>query len=419
MIIEFDVIIIGAGPAGLFTAVNIRTSQKILIIEKNRSAGKKLLMSGSGKCNITQNGNIEDFFTHYGDNFRFLIPALKEFNNNHLINYLEEHGIPIMIDKNGKIFPESEYAEDILDMLLSDCKLKKIAINYNEEVTDIKIQNGKFIIKTFQQPNKSTNQQINKSTNYKIYSSSKLVIATGGKSYPTTGSTGDGYSFTKSLGHSIEKPKPALTPVYIKNYRFKEISGVSLENRKISLYRSNKKIREHEGDIVFTHWGISGPGILDFSRYIEANDILKINLIDKNIEYFRKILNETASKDGKMSIKRFLKSYEIPESLIKLVISELNIDTTTHLADINKNFRNRIVELFCEYPFIVEGTGDFNIAMVTKGGVSLKEVNSKTMESKLVKNLYFVGEVLDIDGDTGGYNMQAAFSTGYLVGKNL
>ncbi len=400
---EFDVIIIGAGPAGLFTAANVKSGRKVLILEKNRSAGKKVLMSGSGRCNITQSGSIGDFFRHYGDNHRFMIPALKEFTNNDLIAYLNEQGINVIINKNGKVFPASENSGDVLAILLSDCKKKRIDIHYNEFVKKIEKSEERFVVQT----------------NLETYFCSKLVIATGGKSYPTTGSTGDGYLFAKALGHSLVKPKPALTPVYIKNYSFSEISGVSFENIKISLFRDNRKIKEHTGDIGFTHWGLSGPGILDFSRDIEPNDILKINLVKQYTDEFRKFLNETAIEEGKLSVKKFLKRFELPESLIKLVLSEINLDENSHLAGINKTMRNRLVDLFCEFPITVERTGDYNIAMVTSGGVSLKEVSPKTMESKLVKNLYFAGEVLDIDGDTGGYNLQAAFSTGFLAAKNL
>ena len=396
----FDVIIIGAGPAGLFTAVNIRNSKDILVLEKNKYPGLKLLMSGSGKCNITQSGDVRNFLAHYGDNHRFLSTAINEFTNNHLTEYLKSHGIPTFTDRNGKIFPKSENAADILNMLLNQCKIKNIPVSCSENVNRVELNDGYFKI----------------NTNNETYSCTKLVITTGGKSYPTTGSTGDGYNFARALGHTIIKPKPALTPVYIRNYSFSEISGISLEDRKISLFRNNKKIKVHVGDIGFTHWGLSGPGILDFSRYIESNDVLKINLINTDNDNFRSIINETAANDGKMTLKRFLKMFELPESLIKQILNELNLDWVIHLADINRNNRNKIIELFCEYPFIVERTGDYNIAMVTSGGVSTKEVSSGTMESKLIKNLFFAGEVLDIDGPCGGYNLQWAFASGWLAG---
>ena len=412
----FDIIIIGGGPAGLFTAVNLKndtspqtslnqlkSNKKVLILEKNETAGKKLLMAGSGRCNITHFGNIEEFFKHYGENQGFLKPALKEFTNYHLIAFLKKREIDILVDKNGKVFPDSENSRDILELLLNECKKNKIEIKYNESVVNLIKSKEKFYIKT------KTNE----------YICSNVVIASGGKSYPLSGSSGDGYRLAKSVGHTIIPPKPALSPVFIKDYKFVEISGVSLEKREIFLYRNNKKLKAHCGDFCFTHFGLSGPGILDFSRYIEPNDVIKINLINQKPEDFKRMFMETSIKDGKRTLKGFIKRFKIPVSLIKVVLSEQNLVGDEQLASIKKEIRNRIIDLFCEHPFTVERTGDFNIAMVTKGGVSLNEVFSKTMESKLTNGLFFAGEVLDIDGDTGGYNLQAAFSTSYLAAKSI
>jgi len=402
MINEYDIIIIGAGPAGLFTAINIQGSKNILILEKNKTCGMKLLASGSGRCNITQSVPISDFFSKYGDNKRFITPALKEFTNVDLMNYLRNNGLET-ISKNGKVFPSSERSSDVLNLLLHNCKRKNISIQNNEEVNSIKSEDNGFLVTT-------------KKNSYK---SNKLVIAVGGKSYPTTGSTGDGYNFAESLGHRVIKAKPALAPVYIKDYKFAELSGISLKNRNISLFRDNVRIRSVTGDFGFTHWGLSGPAILDLSRYIEPGDLLRINLIDQNPEQIRTAINKVDATEGKLSIKSFLRRYAIPENLIKALLLEKNIDYAQRIAELKKSKRNSIVELSCSCSFVVKQTGDFNIAMVTKGGISLDEVSSKTMESKLVQNLYFVGEVLDIDGDTGGYNLQAAFSTAYLAAKSL
>jgi predicted Rossmann fold flavoprotein len=307
------------------------------------------------------------------------------------------------IEKKGKIFPASENSRDVLNLLLNECLLKKVSIRYNEQVKNINLTGRGFSIQTGKDS----------------YLCRNLVIATGGKSYPLTGSNGDGYDLARQLGHTIEKPKPALTPVYIKEYRFAELSGISLSNRKIIIVRDNQKQQKGEGSIGFTHWGLSGPGILDLSRYIEANDTLIINLIDENPESLRNAIIEAAGNDKKMSVRKFLKTYALPDSLITLLLGGLKVEPSMHIADISKALRNNIIQTFCEYPFIVQRTGDFNIAMATKGGVSLKEVTTKTMESKLVQKLYFAGEVLDIDGDTGGYNIQAAFSTGFLAAKHI
>ena len=238
-------------------------------------------------------------------------------------------------------------------------------------------------------------------------------------SYPTTGSTGDGYHFAKQLGHSVVPPKPSLSPVFIRDYVMATISGVSVQDKMIYLYRGNKKINEHRGDIGFTHKGLSGPGILDFSRHILSGDILKVNFIDLNMDNFRNELILASGKEGKTAIQTYLRKFDLPKSLLLIILKSIQIEPDIRLADITKTQRIQMLSALCEFPFMVERVGGFNTAMVTAGGVNLDEVNSKTMESKLVPGLYFAGEVLDIDGDTGGYNLQAAFSMGYVVGKEL
>ena len=397
-----DVVIIGAGPAGLFTAIHCK-NRKVIVLEKNAVPGKKLLISGTGRCNLTHDCKLSDFFDHYGENHRFLKTALHHFTNTDLIHFFNDHGLATVVDKNGKVFPATQKASDVLQVLINSCQRNKIEIACNQQVAEVKKADSGFEIRTKEG----------------VFRSKFLVITTGGMSYPTTGSTGDGYHFAKQLGHSIIPPKPSLSPVFIRDYSMASISGVSVQNKVVYLYRSNKKISEHRGDIGFTHKGLSGPGILDFSRHILSNDILKVNFLDKNPDEFRNEFISAAEKDGKTAIQTYLKKFDLPRSLVLLILQTIKIEPETRLADITKVNRNQVVAAFCEYPFIVEKVGGFNMAMVTAGGVSLEEVNPKTMESKLVPGLYFAGEVLDIDGDTGGYNLQAAFSMGYLVGKSV
>lgn len=397
-----DVVIIGAGPAGLFTAIHCK-NRKVIVLEKNASPGKKLLISGTGRCNLTHDCKLSDFFDHYGENYRFLKTAFHNFTNTDLIRFFNDHGLDTIVDKNGKVFPASQKASDVLQVLINSCQRNKIEIACNQQVAEVKKADSGFEIRT----------------NEGVFRSKFLVITTGGMSYPTTGSTGDGYHFAKQLGHSIIPPKPSLSPVFIRDYSMASISGVSVQNKAVYLYRANKKISEHRGDIGFTHKGLSGPGILDFSRHILSNDVLKVNFLDKNPDEFRNEFISAAEKDGKTAIQTYLKKFDLPRSLVLLILQTIKIEPETRLADITKVNRNQVVAAFCEYPFIVEKVGGFNMAMVTAGGVSLEEVNPKTMESKLVPGLYFAGEVLDIDGDTGGYNLQAAFSMGYLVGKSV
>ncbi len=397
-----DVLIIGAGPAGLFAAIHCKGG-KVIVLEKNATPGKKLLISGTGRCNLTHDCKLSNFFSHYGHNQRFLKTALHSFTNTDLLRFFEDHGMETVVDKNGKVFPASQKAADVLQVLVNVCSKNNIEISCNQHVAEINKTEDGFEVKT----------------NTAIFSARFLVITTGGMSYPATGSTGDGYHFAKQLGHSVVPPKPSLSPVFIRDYGMASISGVSVQDKMIYLYRGNKKISEHRGDIGFTHKGLSGPGILDFSRHILSGDMLKINFIDLNMDNFRNELIRASEKEGKTAIQTYLRKFDLPRSLVLIILQSIQVEPETRLADIKKNQRIQLVSTLCEFPFMVEKVGGFNTAMVTAGGVSLDEVNSKTMESKLVPGLYFAGEVIDIDGDTGGYNLQAAFSTAYVVGKEL
>lgn len=397
-----DVLIIGAGPAGLFTAIHCK-GRKVIVLEKNASSGKKLLISGTGRCNLTHDCKLSDFFDHYGTNQRFLKTALHGFTNFDLIRFFNDHGLETVVDKNGKVFPASQKASDVLKVLVDVCNINKVEIAINQQIIGIAKTATGFEVKT----------------NSGTFNSRFLVITTGGMSYPATGSTGDGYHFAKLFGHSIVPPKPSLSPVFIRDYTMASISGASVQNKVVYLYRGDKKITEHCGDIGFTHKGLSGPGILDFSRNILSGDILKVNFIDQKADDFRNELIKVSEKEGKTAIQTYLKKFDLPRSLVLVILQSIKLEPETRLAEVTKVQRNQLIAAFCEYPFTVEKVGGFNMAMVTAGGVSLEEVNPKTMESKLVPGLYFAGEVLDIDGDTGGYNLQAAFSMGFLVGRSI
>jgi len=401
---EYDVIIIGAGPAGLFTAINCKKDKRILILEKNKSPGKKLLLSGAGQCNITHDGPLEDFINKYGDNGRFLKKALYTFTNKDTIKFFQDRGLKMITDDNNKIFPETLKADDVLQVLIKECKKNNVNIEYQASVEEVSHRDSYFLVKT----------------NMDLYKSKYLVIATGGKSYPNTGSTGNGYMFAKGLGHKIQKPKPSLAPIYVKDYWFEDLSGISLEDIPITLWRNNKKNNSYTGDILFTHKGISGPGILNFSRYLEVGDILKFNFLRvRDEEGFRRSFIEELNKQGKKSIKSVLREFPLPKRLTDRILEILEISEDTLSSQIKREERNRLIEYLIAFPMEVEVLGGYHIAMATCGGVSLKEIQPKTMESKLLKGLYFAGEVLDIDGDTGGYNIQAALSTGFLAAKSI
>jgi len=373
------------------------------LLEKNSNPGQKLLIAGSGRCNITHSGAITNFFLHYGKHGKFLKNALKEFSNVNFIDFFKNHGLITVTDKNGKVFPETDRSYDILQSLLQECNHIGVTIKTNSLVVSVSKNDNLFTVVT---------------TNEKFYCVN-LVIATGGITYPNTGSTGDGYSFARSFGHSIVTPKPALTPVFVKDYRMANLAGVSLPGVLISLYRSNIKIAEHVGDVGFTHKGLSGPGILDFSRHFEVNDLLRFNFINCNEEAFRRHIIDTTVKQGNMSIQTLLRNFGLPKSLMLVVLEMVDIEPRDVLSNITTKKRNQLIELLCSFPFTIGQLGGSKIAMVTAGGVTLAEVSTKSMMSNLVSNLFFVGEVLDIDGDTGGYNIQAAISTGYIAGKTI
>ena len=403
-----ELIITGAGPAGLFTAIQAakkNKDKKIIILEKNNQAGKKLLLSGSGQCNLTHAGDISNFFDHYGDNHNFLLGPLYSFDNKNLMSFFNKREIKFRKARGGKIFPKSNKAEDILETLLQECKNKNIKIIYNSPVKKVEYNQQKKIF------------EINTPT--KNFNSKFFVIATGGKSFPKTGSTGDGFKIARNLGHSISRVKAALAPVIINNHSFKMLSGISMHSKELSLWRNNSLVKRWTGDLLITHKGLSGPAIINYSRYMEAGDIIKIKLLDHNRESLKKDILKKINREGKLNIKNLLIRYPIAQRLIEKILENLNINGSKNAAHLNKKERNKIIDQFLSLEFKIKKIADFNQSMVTKGGISLKEINPGTMESEIINNLFAVGEVLDIDGDTGGYNLQAAFSTAYAAGTEI
>ncbi len=405
---EYDLIVIGAGPSGLFCAINSsQKGKKTLILEKKKSPGHKLLISGQGHCNITNEAEIQTFLEHYGEHGRFLRPALLGFTNHDLIRFFEDRGLAMIREKRGKIFPETHRSRDVLEVLIRECEANNVRICYNQVVRSITKAEDKFNVHCID----------------RTYLSSDLVIATGGCSYPATGSNGDGYRFARDFGHSIAEVGPALTPVFIKNYPFRDLAGLSFPEMNISLYR-HKKIRDQRGDILFTHQGLSGPGILDLSRYIRPADTLKLSFVPREKKgELEKWLQDRARLDGGIGLRSILaglpNSVPLSPKLIKKILEISGIATDLSLAHLTREMRTHLIDNFTGLPLVVSKLGGFDISMVTRGGVELNQVNPKTMESRLVKRLYLIGEVLDVDGDSGGYNLQAAFSTGMLSARSI
>ena len=401
----YALIVIGGGPAGLFCALQAAgNGKRILLLEKNSALGRKLLLSGSGQCNITHDGDILSFLCHYGDNGRFIKPALQNFRNHDLLSFFNERKVAFVTESGGKVFPASRWAGTILDVLVRECSARNVEIRCSNPVLDISIVTGGFLVKT----------------EHETLRTKQLMIATGGITYPQTGSTGDGLGFAKSLGHRVTEVGPALTAATIKDHPFSSLSGISFSDVTISLIRANRKVRQHSGDLLFTHGGLSGPGILDFSRYIREGDTLRISFLSGvELQQAQAILLARINAPGNRQVRKILVAFDLPDRFVRKLLDLAGIRHDQTGAHLSREARSVLCDLLTGFPFVVKRLGGIAEAMVTRGGVDLAEINPKTMESRIVPGLFFSGEVLDIDGDTGGYNLQAAFSTAALAAKRI
>jgi len=406
---KYDYIIIGGGPAGIMSAIWAATKGlKVAILEKKDKLGRKILISGAGQCNVTNAGTISDFLTKYGKNSKFLRNSLYNFSPSAFYKYLESNGLNLYTRDDGKIFPESKKAGDVLSLLYDLCRRNNVDILINQEVISIGMGESTYSpIPLFQIK-----------TNTDTFISPNILIATGGITYPHTGSTGDGYKFAKDFGHTVIEPRPSLSPIFINNYQFKEISGISFKEIEVMvLNENNKKIATLRHDLLLTHRNLSGPVILNISRHAKVGYYLQINFINVNKDRAREDFLSQQASNGKKLLKNYLKIYNLPSRFVLKVMDIINIDENIKIADINKQTRESLLRMLTEYKNQI-----YKIApsgMTTVGGVNLKEINPKTMESKLVKGLYFSGEVLDIDGDTGGYSIQAAASMAVLAAESI
>ena len=387
-------LVIGAGPAGLACGLmSALCGERSLVLEKNDRPGVKLRLSGSGQCNLTHGGSINDFLNHYGGTkqSRFVKPALFAFPNMEIVRFFEQRGVPLFEREDGKIFPRSLQSGDVLQALLDTLAGGHLRTGVN--IVAVRRTDDGFCVET----------------NQGTFSSKRLAIATGGMSYPQTGSTGDGYRWAEQLGHRIVPPRPALTPVVVQRYAFADAAGISFEDVPIAVYRGGKKIREGRGDVLLTHRGLSGPGILDLSRFLQPQDTLRFPSC-------RSTAGWGSLFSGKKLLKNALAPLGVPDRLLLLLLAELGISPEAAAAEIDRGTRQRLKQSLEGWDFVVEHLGGFNEAMATSGGIALEEVNRQTMESRLVPGLFFSGEVLDVDGDTGGYNIQFALSSGFLAG---
>ena len=397
--------IIGGGPAGLFCALQAAgAGRNVIVFEKKPAPGRKLLITGSGQCNVTHDGEIAEFFSRYGDHGAFLRPALMNFTNRDLIRFFADRGLRMETEPGGKVFPGTRKSADLLAVLLAECAARGVEIRCGDPVREVGRESGGFFVGT----EKTT------------VPADILVIATGGASYPATGSTGDGYTFARALGQPVTEIGPALTPVYVADYPFADLAGISFQGITLTLYRDGRRIRRHTGDLLFTHTGLSGPGILDLSRHILPGDQLKVAFLPgASVEEVRKRLTDVISAGGARQVKTALCDLALPERFVRRLLDLAGIPSGAGCAHLGKKARNALATSLADLPFLVERVGGFNEAMATRGGVALEGIDSKTMASKTVPGLYCIGEVLDIDGDTGGYNLQAAFSTGALAARHI
>ena len=397
----YDAVIIGAGPAGLFCAAQL-AGCKTLVIEKMKLPGRKLLIAGSGQCNITHAGNVREFASHYGTHGAFLKSALAGFSNTDTIDFFTARNVPCIETEAGKVFPKSLVADDILDALLDACDEAGVEFRYEEPVEAIEKTEEGFAVTTL----------------FGTYQSRNVVLACGGKSYPKTGSAGDGYALAEKLGHTIVEPKEALTPVYIRNFALAELAGISVPDTEVTVWRGGKKVAGHKGDVLITRFGFSGPGILDASRFMRAGDVLRLNFVQIPPEAFEALLLERCAKEGARQVSNLLYQTGCPERLAKVLCEGAGVGAVTG-GQLCASARKKLVRALTSYEAEIERLGGFEAAMCTAGGVDLQEISRNTFESKLVPHLFFAGEITDIDGDTGGYNIQAAFSSGFCAAKKI
>ncbi len=411
------VIVIGGGPAGMMAAITAaKNGDDVILLEKMQSLGRKLLITGKGRCNITSSLPIDDFIQNTPGNGQFLYSCYRNYTNLDIIRFLKEQGLEVKEERGNRIFPITDKSLDVLKCFTDRLKNLNVDIRYNMKVKDIIKEENKLKVVI---------------ENGTLIEAEKVILATGGKSYPLTGSTGDGYKIAEKLGHSITKIKPSLVPLECyDNNICKSLQGLSLKNVgiKISNKENGKIIYEDFGEMLFTHFGVSGPTILSSSahlvRYKNIEELLKSKKIILKIDFKPALtyekLDERILRDFiDLKNKQFKNSLDrlLPQKLIPIIIQKSNINSDKKVNEINKIERKNLVEILKNFEITISKFRPIEEAIVTSGGINIKEINPKTMESKIVPGLYFAGEIIDVDSYTGGFNLQIAYSTGYTAGK--
>lgn len=402
------VIVIGGGPAGMMAAISASSKHEVVLIEKNERLGRKLFITGKGRCNITNAKDIGDFFDHIPCNPHFLYSSLYSFTNEDTMIFFKALGVDLKVERGDRVFPQSDKSSDIIKAFTTELNNKNVRVELNSKVKKI-IRNNQHMLGV---------ELADGTSEYGDY----FILCTGGLSYPQTGSSGEGLTYARMLGHDIIKPKPSLVPIEIEEEWIKDLQGLSLKNVELKIVNSkNKSIYKEFGEMLFTHYGISGPIVLSASSFVKSEEKFKafINLkpalneiqLDKRIQ----------SDFLKYSNKAFKNSLNdlLPSKLINTIIQLSNIDEDKQVNSITKEERKTLVSLLQNLPLTIKGLRPIDEAIITSGGVDTLQIDASSMKSKVIDNLYFAGEMIDVDAYTGGYNLQIALSTGYLAGTNV
>ena len=421
------VVVIGGGAAGMMAAVSAADSgASVCLVEKNEKLGKKLFITGKGRCNVTNAAEIETFFSNICTNSKFLYSAFYDFDNQALMDWLSEAGCPLKTERGDRVFPVSDHSSDVIAAFQRELKKRRVEIMLNTEVKDLLWRE----VSSESESGDGFNKKIAgvSLSNGRTLEADSVIVCTGGLSYPSTGSTGDGYRFAQEAGHSVEECSPSLVPFIVKESWCADLMGLSLRNVEAALYEGGREVYRGFGELLFTHFGVSGPLILSASscyrrktgkrgKDIAEDAILNIDLkpaMDAD-QLDRRLLRDF-DKNKNRQFKNALGEL-FPVKLIPVIVNLSGIMPEKKVNEITRKERRSLVELIKKLPLTVTGTGSYSEAVITRGGVSVKEINPSTMESKKAKGLYFAGEVLDLDALTGGFNLQIAWSTGHLAGK--
>lgn len=410
---DFNLIITGAGPAGLMAALTAaEKGARVLVLEKMNKAGKKLLITGNGRCNITNMASMSDFMKKINPQSRFLKPAFDNYFNKDIIALLHQNGVPTQVEEKGKVYPELGKAGDVLGVFMNRLHRLGVTLRYNCTVDELLINNGRI-----------TGVRYTEGDSPQQTSANAVIISTGGMSYPSTGATGDGYILAQQAGHTIIKPIPVLVPLITEGDDAPTLQGLSLKDVGVSVWVSGKKIKAGLGEILFTHYGLSGPLIHSLSRHavegLEADkethlSIDMMPLHDDNAT--DALLLDAINSNGRKTFENLLKLF-LPGKMIPFFLMRNKLSGSRLAHQISASERKTLRLFLKDLRFKIKGHRSFKEAIVTAGGVDTTEIDSRTMCSKLIPNLYFAGEILNVDGDTGGYNLQIAFSTGRLAGS--